>query len=74
LWTHQNIHNSLVSTALFILRHASVAQVVHVEACRCGAGVYKEPSCMWKAEELDHAVTLMGYGTSEQGEDYWLIK
>ncbi len=37
-------------------------------------GVYKEPSCMWKAEELDHAVTLMGYGTSDQGEDYWLIK
>lgn len=37
-------------------------------------GVYKEPSCMWKAEELDHAVTLMGYGTSEEGEDYWLIK
>lgn len=29
---------------------------------------------MWKAEELDHAVTLMGYGTSEEGEDYWLIK
>ena len=56
------------------MRHASVVQVVRVEACKCGAGVYKEPSCMWKAEELDHAVTLMGYGTSEEGEDYWLIK
>ena len=37
-------------------------------------GVYKEPDCMWKAQDLDHAVTLVGYGTSPQGEDYWLIK
>ena len=40
----------------------------------CVSGVYKEPGCMWKADELDHAVTLMGYGTNEGGEDYWLIK
>ena len=38
------------------------------------AGVYKEPDCLWKADELDHAVTLVGYGTDPQGEDYWLIK
>lgn len=38
------------------------------------AGVYREPSCLWKADDLDHAVTLMGYGTSAEGSDYWLIK
>ncbi|XP_044496468.1 zingipain-2-like [Mangifera indica] len=25
-------------------------------------------------EEIDHAVTLVGYGTSEDGIDYWLVK
>ena len=40
----------------------------------CSAGVYKEPNCMWKEGDLDHAVTLMGYGTTHHGEDYWLIK
>ncbi|KAL3135552.1 hypothetical protein ABBQ38_006030 [Trebouxia sp. C0009 RCD-2024] len=37
-------------------------------------GVYQEPDCKWKAGDLDHAVTLVGYGTSERGQDYWLIK
>lgn len=36
-------------------------------------GVYDDTSCESKAEGVNHAVTLVGYG-SEQGEDYWLVE
>nr|XP_006115573.1 digestive cysteine proteinase 1-like [Pelodiscus sinensis] len=36
-------------------------------------GVYYEPSCGNKSNELDHAVLAVGYGVL-QGESYWLIK
>uniref|UniRef100_A0A2M4AIZ6 Putative cathepsin l n=1 Tax=Anopheles triannulatus TaxID=58253 RepID=A0A2M4AIZ6_9DIPT len=36
-------------------------------------GVYYEPECKNKLDELDHAVLAVGYGKLN-GEDYWLIK
>ncbi|KAF5280129.1 hypothetical protein FQA39_LY18131 [Lamprigera yunnana] len=36
-------------------------------------GVYYEPECKNKVDELDHAVLVVGYGTINE-EDYWLIK
>jgi C1A family cysteine protease len=36
-------------------------------------GVYYEPKCGNKVDELDHAVLAVGYGTIN-GENYWLIK
>ncbi|XP_049825826.1 uncharacterized protein LOC109597230 [Aethina tumida] len=35
------------------------------------SGVFKEDNCNQPA---NHAVTIIGYGTDENGHDYWLIK
>ncbi|XP_073962970.1 cathepsin L-like peptidase [Choristoneura fumiferana] len=36
-------------------------------------GVYYEPKCKNKVDELDHAVLAVGYGTLN-GHPYWLVK
>lgn len=36
-------------------------------------GVFYEPACGNKPDDLDHAVLLVGYGTL-YGQDYWLVK
>lgn len=35
-------------------------------------GVYDEPTC--DAQNLDHGVLVVGYGTDEKGQDFWLVK
>jgi cathepsin L len=37
------------------------------------SGVYDDSQCGNKMENLDHGVTLVGYGTQD-GKDYWLVK
>jgi hypothetical protein len=37
-------------------------------------GVYSNPDCATASTELDHAVILSGYGTTDDGLDYWLVK
>lgn len=37
-------------------------------------GIYHRSDCGTKDEELNHAVTLVGYGTTDDGTDFWLIR
>ena len=36
------------------------------------SGVFYEPNC--DPDALNHSVLIVGYGTSETGEEYWIVK
>ena len=36
-------------------------------------GVYDDPKCGSRTQDLNHAVLVVGYGT-EGDKDYWLVK
>lgn len=38
-----------------------------------GSGIFDDPSCSRRADDVDHAISIVGYGR-ENGVDYWLIK
>eukprot|EP00891_Asterochloris_glomerata_P000653 jgi/Astpho2/653/Aster-x0947 len=38
------------------------------------SGVYNESKCRSDLPDLDHAVFASGYGTTEDGQDYWLVR
>lgn len=38
------------------------------------SGVYNEKACSSKDRNLDHAVLVVGYGTTDKNVDYWIVK
>lgn len=38
------------------------------------SGVYNEPNCKKLYDELDHGVSVVGYGTDAKGGDYWIVR
>ncbi|KAK9812379.1 hypothetical protein WJX73_006336 [Symbiochloris irregularis] len=38
------------------------------------SGVFDEAKCQTQLDKLDHAVIISGYGTSPEGQHYWLVK
>jgi cathepsin L len=36
------------------------------------SGVYSDPQC--SSTELDHALTIVGYNTTDDGKDYYIVK
>ncbi|XP_044755985.1 procathepsin L-like [Coccinella septempunctata] len=37
-------------------------------------GIYLDPNCKNKQEEMNHGVLVIGYGTEPDGKKYWLVK
>ena len=37
-------------------------------------GIYNDPDCSSLEEDIGHAVNLVGYGMTEQFQEYWILK
>ncbi|KAI8474230.1 MAG: cysteine proteinase [Monoraphidium minutum] len=59
-----------------LLKHGPLAVGVDAEHdfAFYSDGIYRETRCALKPKKLDHAVVLVGYGTTEGGEDYWIVR
>jgi len=46
----------------------------HKEFTFYSSGVYFQPDCSNNVNDLDHEVLAVGYDTTQNGADYWLVK
>ena len=47
---------------------------LHLTVLTPGSPSWRMGRCHQKLDELDHAVIVSGYGTTPDGQDYWLMK
>ena len=59
---------------LFHTGPVSVAFQVVSDFMSYKSGVYSSPDCKNSPQDVNHAVLAVGYGTDENGIDYWLVK
>lgn len=60
----------ILTAAIAIVGPISVGvDATHMQSYR--SGVYDDPSCN---HQVNHAVTVVGYGHDSKGGDYWLVK
>lgn len=74
-WVNVTTNNE-DSLRLAIFKHGPISVAIdasHKSFSFYSHGVYFEPKCKNKVEELDHAVLAVGYGILN-GQKYWLIK
>ena len=70
-----SLNETAVKEALYSRGPLAVSMDASHQSLRFySSGVYAEPDCMYEANDLNHAVVLVGYGTSETEGDYWLIR
>jgi len=71
--TAQGDENALME-AVYNYGPVGVAISVDDAFANYQSGVYVDPSCPNDPDDLDHAVLVVGYGTSDNGTDYWIVK
>ena len=69
----QEYNEAALQQAVALVGPISVGINAHLSSFQFySGGVYKPSTC--NPNQLDHAVLAVGYGTTSDGQDYWLLK
>jgi len=71
--TAQGDENALMEA---VYNHGPMGVAISVDDAFANyqSGVYEDSSCPNDPDDLDHSVLVVGYGTSDNGTDYWIVK
>jgi len=72
-WTQTTEGDEVALQAQVAVQPVSIAISVDDAFANYASGVFVDDSCPNDADDLDHAVLIVGYGTQD-GQDYWIVK